>query len=77
MLLLFPNCFYQQLAAQDGCVRLSWAVLGWNKDARRLYDRIGATDNTEAEGWHMLTMRKDKFKEFAKSGTSKDNICYV
>ena len=56
---------------------MQWTVLGWNKDARRLYDRIGAIDITEAEGLHVLTMRKDTFKEFAKRDTSKENICYM
>jgi GNAT superfamily N-acetyltransferase len=36
-----------QLAVERGCGRLEWAVLNWNKDAIRFYERLGARPNSE------------------------------
>jgi len=36
-----------QLAVDRGCGRLEWAVLDWNVDAIRFYERLGATPNAE------------------------------
>lgn len=36
-----------QLAVQRGCGRLEWAVLNWNQDAIRFYERLGARPNSE------------------------------
>lgn len=43
-----------RLAVERGCGRLEWAVLDWNKDAVRFYERLGARPNSE---WttHRLT----------------------
>jgi GNAT superfamily N-acetyltransferase len=35
------------LALERGCGRLEWAVLNWNKDAIRFYERLGARPNSE------------------------------
>lgn len=35
------------LALDRGCGRLEWAVLNWNQEAIRFYDRLGAHPNTE------------------------------
>jgi GNAT superfamily N-acetyltransferase len=36
-----------QLALDRGCGRLEWAVLDWNVDAIRFYERLGAKPNAE------------------------------
>lgn len=36
-----------QVAVDRGCGRLEWAVLDWNKDAIRFYERLGAKPNSE------------------------------
>jgi GNAT superfamily N-acetyltransferase len=36
-----------RLAVQRGCGRLEWAVLNWNQDAIRFYERLGARPNSE------------------------------
>jgi GNAT superfamily N-acetyltransferase len=36
-----------QVAVDRGCGRLEWAVLDWNVDAIRFYERLGAKPNAE------------------------------
>ena len=36
-----------QVAIDRGCGRLEWAVLDWNQDAIRFYERLGAKPNSE------------------------------
>jgi len=36
-----------QVAVERECGRLEWAVLDWNKDAIRFYERLGATPNQD------------------------------
>ena len=36
-----------QLAVDRGCGRLEWAVLDWNVDAIRFYERLGARPNSD------------------------------
>jgi GNAT superfamily N-acetyltransferase len=36
-----------QVAVDRGCARLEWAVLNWNQDAIRFYERLGAKPNSE------------------------------
>ena len=36
-----------QVAVDRGCGRLEWAVLDWNKDAIKFYERLGAEPNSE------------------------------
>lgn len=36
-----------QVAIDRGCGRLEWAVLNWNEDAIRFYERLGAKPNSE------------------------------
>jgi GNAT superfamily N-acetyltransferase len=35
------------LALERGCGRMEWAVLNWNKEAIRFYERLGAHPNSE------------------------------
>ncbi len=39
--------FLARLAVERGCGRMEWAVLNWNKDAIRFYERLGAQPNSE------------------------------
>jgi GNAT superfamily N-acetyltransferase len=36
-----------RLAVERGCGRMEWAVLSWNRDAIRFYERLGAHPNSE------------------------------
>ena len=36
-----------QVAVDRGCGRLEWAVLDWNVDAIKFYERLGAKPNSE------------------------------
>jgi GNAT superfamily N-acetyltransferase len=36
-----------QIAVERGCGRMEWAVLDWNVDAIRFYERLGAKPNLE------------------------------
>lgn len=36
-----------QIAIERGCGRLEWAVLNWNQEAIRFYERLGARPNSE------------------------------
>ncbi|TMB78583.1 MAG: GNAT family N-acetyltransferase [Chloroflexi bacterium] len=36
-----------QIAVDRGCGRLEWAVLDWNQDAIRFYERLGAKPNSD------------------------------
>ena len=36
-----------QIAVERHCGRLEWAVLDWNKDAIRFYERLGARPNSD------------------------------
>lgn len=42
---LFANL--ANIAVERGCGRLEWAVLNWNHDAIRFYERLGARPNSE------------------------------
>src|ERR1700674_1746088 len=39
--------YLAHLALDRGCGRLEWAVLNWNQDAIRFYERLGARPNSE------------------------------
>ncbi len=36
-----------RLAVERGCGRLEWAVLDWNRDAIKFYERLGARPNSD------------------------------
>jgi GNAT superfamily N-acetyltransferase len=36
-----------RIALERGCGRLEWAVLNWNRDAIKFYERLGARPNSE------------------------------
>jgi GNAT superfamily N-acetyltransferase len=39
--------YLAHLAIERGCGRLEWAVLNWNQEAIRFYERLGARPNSE------------------------------
>ena len=51
-----------QLAADRGCGRLEWAVLDWNVDAIRFYERLGAKPNAE---WTVYRLTGDRLRDLA------------
>ena len=51
-----------QLVVERGCGRLEWAVLNWNKDAIRFYERLGARPNSE---WTVYRLTGDPLRALA------------
>jgi GNAT superfamily N-acetyltransferase len=53
-----------QVALEDDCGRIEWAVLGWNESAVRFYESIGAV---EVEGWKLFRLTASGINELAAS----------
>jgi GNAT superfamily N-acetyltransferase len=51
-----------QIAVERGCGRMEWAVLNWNKDAIRFYERLGARPNSE---WTVYRLAGDPLRALA------------
>lgn len=51
-----------QLALDRGCGRLEWAVLDWNVDAIRFYERLGAKPNSE---WTVYRLTGESLRDVA------------
>ena len=51
-----------QLAVERGCGRLEWAVLDWNVDAIRFYERLGARPNSD---WTIYRLAGDSLHRLA------------
>ncbi|GFN73991.1 hypothetical protein PoB_000049700 [Plakobranchus ocellatus] len=45
-----------QAGLDMGCSRLNLAVLGWNKNAKDWYERLGCVDLTDKEDWHLMRL---------------------
>ena len=58
-----------EIAVDRGCGRLEWAVLDWNTDAIRFYERFGAKAMDE---WTVFRVAGDALEELARSGS--DNV---
>jgi GNAT superfamily N-acetyltransferase len=52
-----------QLAVERGCGRLEWAVLNWNKEAIRFYERLGAHPNSE---WTVYRLAGEALQALAR-----------
>ena len=39
--------YLARLAVERGCGRMEWAVLDWNRDAIKFYERLGARPNSD------------------------------
>jgi len=55
--------FLAKLAVERGCGRLEWAVLDWNVDAIRFYERLGAKPMDE---WTVFRITADALDDLAK-----------
>ncbi len=51
-----------QVAVDRGCGRLEWAVLDWNQDAIRFYERLGAKPNSD---WTVYRMSGEALRALA------------
>jgi GNAT superfamily N-acetyltransferase len=54
-----------EIAVDRGCGRLEWAVLDWNTDAIRFYERFGAKAMDE---WTVFRVTGDALEKLAQSG---------
>ncbi|XP_071961246.1 diamine acetyltransferase 1-like [Antedon mediterranea] len=63
-LAVFENSEDQVEYTTEGCQRMHWAVLGWNKPAINMYKTINSIDLTATEDWHMYTMFKPQLLTF-------------
>ena len=52
-----------QLAIERGCGRLEWAVLNWNTEAIRFYERLGARPNSE---WTVYRLAGEALQALAR-----------
>ncbi len=57
-----------QLAVERGCGRLEWAVLDWNVDAIRFYERLGAKPNAE---WTIYRLTGESLHRVAAPGARR------
>ncbi len=55
-----------QIAVERDCGRLEWAVLDWNKDAIRFYERLGARPNDE---WTVYRISGGALRALAGGGS--------
>ena len=51
-----------QIAVERDCGRLEWAVLNWNTDAIRFYERLGAKPNSD---WTVYRLSSDALHALA------------
>ncbi len=51
------------LAIERGCGRLEWAVLNWNQEAIRFYERLGAHPNSE---WTVYRLTGEALKALGR-----------
>jgi GNAT superfamily N-acetyltransferase len=52
-----------QLAVERGCGRLEWAVLDWNVDAIKFYERLGARPNSD---WTVYRLAGEPLSSLAR-----------
>jgi GNAT superfamily N-acetyltransferase len=60
-----------QLAVDRGCGRLEWAVLNWNKDAIRFYERLGARPNSD---WTVYRLTGESLRALAAPGARSAHL---
>jgi GNAT superfamily N-acetyltransferase len=52
-----------RLAVERGCGRLEWAVLDWNQEAIRFYERLGARPNSD---WTIYRLTGESLSALAR-----------
>ncbi|HEX3570898.1 MAG TPA: GNAT family N-acetyltransferase [Acidobacteriaceae bacterium] len=57
------------VAVEDGCPRLEWAVLDWNKPAIDFYESVGAVGLTE---WTIMRVSGDALPALAKDAPGRE-----
>jgi GNAT superfamily N-acetyltransferase len=57
------------IAVEDGCPRLEWAVLDWNKPAIDFYESVGAVGLTE---WTIMRVSGDALPALAKDAPGRE-----
>jgi GNAT superfamily N-acetyltransferase len=60
-LALFLSCIKE--AVKQGCGRMEWAVLEWNKKAIGFYEELGARRLDE---WHFYRLTRDELKQVSQ-----------
>jgi len=60
-----------QLAVDRGCGRLEWAVLDWNVDAIRFYQRLGAKPNAD---WTVYRLTGESLQALAAPGARRAHL---
>lgn len=55
---LFIRCVDE--AVKQGCDRMEWAVLGWNRKAIGFYEKLGARRLDE---WHFYRLTRDELRQ--------------
>nr|XP_054770579.1 thialysine N-epsilon-acetyltransferase-like [Lytechinus pictus] len=53
-----------KISEERGCKAVQGTVVEWNKDVMKLYKRIGATDMTEEDKYHLFAIGKTEVSRF-------------
>nr|XP_054771226.1 thialysine N-epsilon-acetyltransferase-like [Lytechinus pictus] len=56
-----------KISEERGCKAIQGTVVEWNKDVMKLYKRIGATDMTEEDKYHLFAIGRNEVSRFAKA----------
>lgn len=58
-------CFHElaRIAEKEGCERIDWVCLSWNKNAQEFYESLGAKRHDE---WLLYRLEKDGIASLAK-----------
>jgi len=56
-----------KIAVEEGCKRIDFTVLSWNKSAIQFYQKLNAIDLTETEQWHFFRLNDQAIKQLAHS----------
>ena len=64
-------------ALEEGCVRVNWACLDWNKPSIDFYIKQGARNLSAEEGWQDFRLDKAAMEAFVKSVKESDKIKVV
>ena len=59
---LFARCADE--AVKQGCGRMEWSVLDWNRKAVQFYERLGAK---RLEEWHYYRLTKDQLESLTQT----------
>jgi len=54
------------LALQQGCQRLQWTCLDWNKNAIEMYEKFGGENLTRKEEWDFFRMDRKAMEQFCR-----------